>query len=93
MAITLVTVCTPLKLLITGTVKYQRVISIKKHSKQLLVTRDIVEEKINTSSFMLCFKTTKVLRQFRNSMQIMSRYTTTVISVKSCFSKISITHH
>ena len=50
MAITLVTVCTPLKLLITGTVKYQRVISIKKHSKQLLVTRDIVEEKINTSS-------------------------------------------
>ena len=33
MAITLVTVCTPLKLLITGTVKYQRVISIKKHSK------------------------------------------------------------
>ena len=50
MAITLVTVCTPLKLLITGTVKYQRVISIKKHSKQLLVTRDIVEEKIKTSS-------------------------------------------
>ena len=75
MAITLVTVCTPLKLLITGTVKYQRVISIKHHP------------------FMLCFKATKVLRQFRNSMQIMSRYTTTVISVKSCFSKISITHH
>ena len=49
MAITFVTICTPLKSLITGTIKYQRIISIKKWSKQLLITRDIVEEKNNAS--------------------------------------------